>query len=298
MPESIVALRRPANRTRKQDGRYVTSTDEWQGRVGQSWADEWKRTDRSFGGLTDRLLGRVSARPIKRALDIGCGAGELSLAVARGHTQSEVIGLDISEQLVQMAKRRGEQLANVQFAQANAETWPGGNFAPDLIMSRHGVMFFDQPEAAFANLARIADPDARLVFSCFRDRSKNSWVERIASLLPAGFENESEAGAPGPFAFANQDHVKDILSRGGWTDIAFESVDYAYIAGTGENAVEDATSFFLRIGPAGAAAARLDDAERTSFIAKLRRYLENCRDGNLVALQASAWIVSARPGRA
>jgi SAM-dependent methyltransferase len=272
----------------------MTDRSDWEGRVGRKWADEWRRTDRSFSGLTDRLLGRASARPITRALDVGCGAGEVSLALARGHPDSEVIGLDISESLVAVARERGAELANVSFLLADAADWRGSQFAPDLIVSRHGVMFFADPVAAFSNLARGAAPNARLVFSCFRTPEENPWATRIASLLPESALPEAKPGGPGPFAFAEREHVERILTAAGWTEIAFEPVDFAYIAGTGEEAVSDARSYFLSIGPAARAAANLDDEARRQFINRLEQYLAANAQGPLVALPGAAWVVSAR----
>jgi len=267
---------------------------DWEGRAGLKWAEEWRRTDRSFSGLTDRLLARASARPISRAVDVGCGAGEISLALARGHPDSEVIGLDISDSLIEAARVRGADLANVSFILADAGDWRASQFAPDLIVSRHGVMFFADPIAAFTNLARGAAPDARLVFSCFRDRAENPWAERIAALLPDGTLPEALPNGPGPFAFADRDHVERILAAAGWSEIAFEAVDFAYIAGTGDEAVSDARSFFLSIGPAAAAAANLGERARAAFVAKLEQYLAANAQGPLVALPGAAWIVSAR----
>src|SRR5690349_18313628 len=175
---------------------------DWEGRVGRKWADEWRRTDRSFAGLTDRLLARASARPISRALDVGCGAGELSLALGRGHSEAEIIGLDISEDLVEAARERAAHLNNVMFFVADAATWRGSQFSPDLVVSRHGVMFFGDPVGAFTNLAKGAAPNARLVFSCFRDRSENPWAEQVAALLPEGTIPVEAPETPGPFAFA------------------------------------------------------------------------------------------------
>ena len=272
----------------------MTDRLEWEGRVGRKWAEEWRRTDRAFAGLTDRLLGRASARPIGRALDVGCGAGEVSLALARGHTGSEVIGVDVSPELVEIARERGAHLANVGFELADAATWVREGFAPDLVVSRHGVMFFPEPAAAFAHIAAISAPGARLVFSCFHDIAENPWADRIASFLPVGTAPASEPRAPGPFAFAERDYVEEILTKAGWREVAFEKVDFAYVAGSGSDAVGDALSFFLAIGPAARAAAGLGDAERADFIGKLRRYLSNNVEGSIVALPAAAWIVSAR----
>jgi len=272
----------------------MTDRNDWEGRVGRKWAEEWRRTDRSFVGLTDRLLARASARPIAHALDVGCGAGELALAIARGHPESEVIGLDISEPLIEAARERAAHLANVTFLLADAGDWRASQFAPDLVVSRHGVMFFADPVAAFANLAKGAAANARLVFSCFRDRGENPWAERIASFLPTGTILDAPPHAPGPFAFADRDRVERILFAAGWSEIAFEPVDFAYVAGSGEYAVGDALSYFLAIGPAAAAAAELDDSARANFIGKLRRYLGNNAQGSLVALPGAAWIVSAQ----
>lgn len=272
----------------------LTDRTEWQGRVGRKWADEWRRTDRSFAGLTDRLIGRASARPITRALDVGCGAGEVSLALGRGHAGAEIVGVDVSEELVEIARRRAAHLSNVSFEVADAAKWRREGFSPDLVVSRHGVMFFDQPAAAFGHLCRAAAPNARLVFSCFRDVAENPWAGRIAELLPQGTVAPFDPQAPGPFAFSDRDRVEGILAEGGWSEISFEKVDFAYVAGAGEDPVGDAVSYFLSIGPAARAAVDLDEAERAAFIGRLRRYLSASSEGAIVALPGAAWIVSAR----
>jgi len=274
----------------------MTNRSDWQGRTGNKWADEWRRTDRAFTGLTDRLLGRASARPISHALDVGCGAGELTLALARGHSHARLVGIDISGELVTAARERAANLDNAGFEVADAAEWSRPDFTPDLIVSRHGVMFFDEPVGAFRHLASVATPDARLVFSCFRDRSENPWATQLAGLLPPGTIAPSLADAPGPFAFADPGRVEEILLAGGWRDVAFEPVDFAYVAGTGEDPVADARSFFLAIGPAAAAAAELAPAERAAFTARLEKFLERQRDGALIAFPAAAWIVSADRG--
>ena len=100
--------------------------------------------------------------------------------------------------------------------------------------------------------------------------------------------------APGPFAFADADHVKVILAEGGWTDIEFERVDFAMIAGAGEDPVEDALHYFTTIGPAAAAAREMDLGQRERFYDRVRHMAaDNERDG-IVSLRASTWIVAAR----
>jgi SAM-dependent methyltransferase len=272
----------------------MTGRSDWEGRTGRKWADEWRRTDRSFAGLTDRLLHRARGEPFKHALDIGCGAGELSLALARDRPDAQIDGIDISEPLVAVARERGSRFANVSFTLADAAGWIPETGSPDLLASRHGVMFFDDPVASFAHLRAIATPHARLLFSSFRHRDENAWASGIAGLLPPEVQSIPAPGSPGPFAFADTGHVESILEAAGWGEIAFEKVDFAYVAGAGRDPVSDALTYFLAIGPAAAAAAELGIAERAAFIERLEEYLGRHRDGSIVALGAAAWLVSAR----
>ena len=272
----------------------MTAIEDWQGKTGEGWAGEWKRTDRSFGGLTERLLARSREFPFRHALDIGCGAGELSLALARGRPQARIVGVDVSPQLVAAARGRIGHLSNVEFELADAAHWhPADDFAPQLLISRHGVMFFADPPAAFANLASFAGEAATLLFSCFRDRAENPFFTEIGALIPPSRE-APDPYAPGPFAFADRDHVGAILTDGGWRDIAFEPFDFAMIAGAGEDPIGDAMAYFQRIGPAAAAMRAMDEPQRNRTLEALRRVVtENCHDG-VVALSAAAWIVTAR----
>jgi len=271
---------------------------EWQGSSGDAWAAQWRRTDRSFTALTEKLLSRLRGLAFAQVLDVGCGAGELALAIARGRSDVRVTGVDVSTALVAAARDRASHLANLAFDCADAAHWtaPVGG-APQLLVSRHGVMFFTDPPAAFAHLRAIAAPGAHFVFSCFRTPRENPWASEIAAMLPASLvATPPDPHAPGPFAFAQPDHVRAILSAAGWQDIAFEPFDYAYIAGMGDDPVADAAAFFSQIGPAAMAMRQLPEAERGALKASLIDWLAVYRDGNLVVFPAAAWIVSARNG--
>lgn len=270
----------------------MTTGTEWREGVGRSWADNYRLTDRAFSGLTERLLGRIRETGGNRVLDVGCGAGELSLAVARADHGAQVVGVDVSSDLLAAARQRGEALGNVRFEEADAGSWRDPDFVPDLLISRHGVMFFDAPRAAFSHLRGIARPGAGLVFSCFRDPRLNPWASELASLLDV--PKSPDPTAPGPFAFADEGHVRAILSDAGWQDVSLEPVDFAYVAGTGENSVDDALHLFSRIGPAAPALRALEGDERERAIGWMREWLEQHRSGNLVALPAAAWIVTAK----
>lgn len=271
----------------------MTDTSEWQGRTGESWAAEWRRTDRSFTPLTDHLLATIRGLSFRHVLDIGCGAGELALAIARQRTDALITGVDVSEQLIAVARQRAEHLPNIAFHTGDAAQWQAQATArPDLLISRHGVMFFADPVAAFGHLAQQAAPGAHLLFSCFRDRSLNPFFTDIAALLPEP-PALSPPNAPGPFAFADGNRVRDMLARGGWSDIHARQLDLPMIAGAGEDPIEDAVSYFQRIGPAAQAAAALDPEAREAFLARLRQCVaEHCHEG-IVSFRAAMWIVTA-----
>lgn len=269
----------------------MTNILDWQAQVGRTWADNYPLTDRSFAGLTQRLLERVLERAGDTVLDIGCGAGEVTLAIARNRVAARVVGVDVSSDLIGAARLRGEQLGNAGFVLADAGTWREPGFSPDLLVSRHGVMFFEDPVAAFRNLHDQAAVDAELLFTCFRNPSENPWAMGVAKVL--GLPLPGGSTEPGPFAFADPQYVENILSAAGWQGIAFEPVDFAYIAGVGEDPVADALAFFRRIGPAAPALRALEGAAREDAEARLTEWLEQHRSGNLIAFGAAAWIVTA-----
>lgn len=271
----------------------MTGKQEWQDRVGKAWAQSWQLTDRSLAGLTEQLLHVITSLPGSRIADIGCGAGELSLALSRQRADAQVIGVDVSQDLVEAARQRAGLSSAAQFILADAASWEPDGFAPDIYVSRHGVMFFDDPVAAFTHLRAIAAPDARMAFSCFRSREENPWMTGLAALLP-GVATPADPFAPGPFAFADPERVSDILTRAGWSGLRIEPCDFAYVAGTGDGAAAQAADFFSRIGPLAPLIRDLSGEAREVLEGRLSQWItRNHREG-MVAFAAAAWMVTAR----
>ncbi len=273
-------------------GRF--SGDEWRGRVGGSWAEEWARTDRSFGGLTDRLIAAfVGALPEfsdsrqQAVLDIGCGAGETTLRLAAHRRDLAVTGLDLSPDLIAAAQARASGVAKVDFVTGDATAWRGATGYAGAV-SRHGVMFFDDPKPAFAHIRTLIAPGAPLVFTCFAARAKNLWSDLARDLLPP--TPRIDPHAPGPFAFAEQDYVHDILTASGWRDAVCEPLDYHYVAGAGEAPVNDALAFFKRIGPVARQLAGLDQETRAAFLPTFRAMLADHEVDGEVRFAACAWL--------
>lgn len=269
---------------------------EWQGSVGDAWASEWQRTDRSFRDLTGHLLERIGQFEGNTVLDIGCGAGEVSIAVAQDRPQAAVLGVDISPQLLEVARVRAGSLANLSFLESDASKWqPQDAEQPDLLVSRHGVMFFPDPVAAFSHIRSVAADGAHLCFSCFREPRENELFTRVGALLPKTGA-APDPNAPGPFAFGNRDRVARIFAEAGWGAVEFEPVDYPMVVGAGADPVADAVGYFQRIGPAARVIAELPQSERDSIVAALGDLAREQFDGTQVTLATAAWIVSARAG--
>lgn len=273
----------------------MTSGREWATNVGDVWAEEWRRTDRTFAELAvklDAAIDRVAPSGPGRAIDIGCGAGVTSIALAERHPDLEVLGVDIAAQSIAVAEQRGAGLANLRFAAADIERFTTPTLF-DLLVSRHGVMFFDDPGAAFIRLHDAARPGAPLVFSCMREMARNAWTFDLVEAITGSPPVPPTGYAPSPFAFANEEFTTDLLAKAGWKDIRPASVDYAYLAGEGADPVGDAVRTFTLIGPAASLIARADPGQRPGLIDRMRAVVERHRDGGKVAFPASAWIWTA-----
>ena len=271
----------------------MTGAFDWQGKVGDVWATEWRRTDRSFTELTARLHDRIiaAAPNTGQAVDIGCGAGETSIKLAMAKPELAVIGIDLSAGLLAIAQSHADRISNVTFVHDDAVAG-AANCAPvDLYVSRHGVMFFDDPVAAFNAFRTAASPNGQILFSCFRDWTLNWFAYEISKIA----DNVTpKPDAPGPFAFADRDKVAKILADSGWKNAEAEAVDFSYIAGEGDDPVGDAVSFMRRIGPASRAIADAAADERPALIDGLHAICKDHLQGDRVLFPAAAWIWSAQ----
>ena len=268
-------------------------SSEWKGRVGDVWAEEWRRTDRSFApvdaALVDAAAVRVAGVDGARIVDVGCGAGTTSLSLATRLPDAAITGVDLSQALIEVARSRVSAGENVRFEQGDASAWRGET-GLDLLVSRHGVMFFADPVAAFAHLRTLVRPDGGLVFSCFRSARENPWASGLSHLMPA---NTPDPNAPGPFAFADPDHVARILARSGWRDAVPRPLDVDYVAGGGDDPIADAIDYFRRIGPVARALRDMDELGRARLVDGLAALVREHRAGDRVSFPAAIWIWSA-----
>ena len=276
----------------------MTTAADWSGRVGESWAAELARTDRSFADLSPHLDAAIRAAAPDgpgSAVDLGCGAGQTSITFATARPDLTVTGVDLSPDLVRAAAARGAALPNLRFTVADLATEPEVVASgADILFSRHGVMFFADPATVFARLHAAVAPGTPLVFSCFRSAAENPWAGDLIAHITGKAPQPLAGYAPGPFGFADPDWVKTMLAAAGWRAAAAQPVDYRYVAGEGDDPIADAVAFFRRIGPVASAIGAAPEPDRLAMIDRLATALGLHRDGATVGFPAAAWIWTTR----
>ncbi len=261
----------------------------WNGAVGERWARLQETIDASLAPITKALLPFANPRPRERVLDIGCGCGTTSYALAKAvGPEGNVTGVDISEPMLAVARSRG---IGVNFRKSDAAIHL---FHPthDLVFSRFGVMFFDNPVAAFANIRKALKPRGRLAFACWRDVAENPWASlpfaAARDLLPP--QEPADPLAPGPYAFADGARLEGILAKAGYRNIRLERLDTVLSMGA---TADEAAAQALNIGPLARAAAGLDDTARETIRARVAEAMAKYAGPDGITPPASCWLVGA-----
>jgi len=264
----------------------------WNGSSGEAWVTEQALLDATFVNFEKLLVDAVATTGATRVLDVGCGSGATTLAIAR-HLGSKgaAVGIDISAPLVELARRRAARAGvTASFLIADAQTHEFDPVRYDLAVSRFGVMFFDDPVAAFTNLRGAMNPGGRLRAITFRAASENPFMttaERAAAPLLPGIPPRRPDG-PGQFAFANRERVQGFLAAAGWSaiDLAPSDVPCAFPA-------RELEGYFTRLGPVAAVLRDADQATRARVTGTLRAAFAPFIQGDEVRFSAACWMVSA-----
>jgi SAM-dependent methyltransferase len=286
----------------------------WNGPSGRAWVDNQELLDQVFKPLEDLLVEAASSKSRHAVLDVGCGAGATTLAVAArleradGTAQDKpfvqaasvepasavrgCVGVDISELLIALARARAERAHTpATFICANAQTYTFEPASFDLILSRFGVMFFDDPVAAFGNLRRAARHGGELGVITWRSAAENPFMttaERAAApLLPNLPPRQPDA--PGQFALANDRRMRAILEASGWREIDISPVDV-----TCTMATQELPRYVTRLGPVGLALQEADASTRARVTDTVLPAFEPFIDSDQVRFTAACWMVEAR----
>jgi SAM-dependent methyltransferase len=270
----------------------------WDGPGAVHWVGEQERMDAMLAPVAEALLAHAAVPAGAVVLDIGCGCGATSVALAEcvGPT-GRVIAADVSAPMLARARERMASFANVDCVLADAAThgFPPGE--ADLLMSRFGVMFFGDPAAAFANLRRAMKPGGRAVFTCWQRIDANPWAQiplhaayqHVPRLPKPGPED------PGPFSFADPDRVRRILTSAGFAAPTLTPLALMLDLAAGGAGLDDAAAQASRIGPAARAMREQPEAARAAAIAAIRAALAPHVVGDRVKLAGAIWLVDCVP---
>ena len=266
--------------------------DFWDGQ-GAEWVRHHEIFDRMLAPFGAAVVEALAPRPGESILDVGCGFGTTMAAILE--TGASVAGVDISAPMVEAAAQRVP--AATAFV-ADAQTDPLRPGAPyDGVLSRFGVMFFDEPVAAFRNIGAATRAGGRLAFVCWRALAENPLfgfgLPRLRAALPDP-PPIPDPLAPGPFAFADADRVRTILGEAGWTDVSIEPLDAPVVfGGDGRDPVDDVMTNLGRHPLARALEVQVSTAVRERVFTDLRADVAvAARDGRL-EFSGAAWLVTA-----
>jgi SAM-dependent methyltransferase len=258
----------------------------WNSEAGDTWAREAVRLDAMLAPIGEAVIAALAPKPGERVLDVGCGAGATSRSLAT--LGAAVTGADLSAPLLAAAKAAGGGPSYIE-ADAGADALPGPF---DALFSRFGVMFFADPTAAFAHLRGAMAPGGRMAFACWRTMLENDWArEPLAAALPhlTTPPEPQDPFAPGPFALADPERTKGILTAAGWRDVSLEPLSLPYRVGAD---AEDALSLMLKIGPMGRLLREQPEAV-PKVLPALQALIAKRATAEGVMFTAACWLVRA-----
>ena len=264
----------------------------WDGDEGGYWAAHAGHFDRTVAAYHPTFMDAAAIGSGEQVLDIGCGTGQTTRDAARQASSGGALGVDLSAEMIALARRlaAAEGLPNARFEQADAQICPLGAGSFDVAISRTGAMFFGDPDAAFANIARALRSGGRLALLAWQPLAANEWVAELTAALAAGRDlPPPEPHAPGPFAMADPGRVRQLLTTAGFTGIEIDPVQAPMWLGAD---ADDAQAFAL--GLLGWMLEGVDEQRRAQAAAALRATVTAHGTADGVVYRSGAWLVRGR----
>jgi SAM-dependent methyltransferase len=266
----------------------------WNSTMGHAWVSQQGVISDVFTSVTSVSLDAARVKPGEHVIDIGCGTGDTVFALAGAVGQSgAVLGVDVSVPMLDLARHRAVEtkLGNATFALADATDHAFESRWADLVYSRFGVMFFEDPVRAFTNIRSGIKPDGRLVFVCFRAMPESSWfrvpIEAARPHLPS--QPPFDPTAPGMFSFAREDRLHGILTESGFREIAIKATDVPI---NGKD-IAQSMAFITQAGPLPALLEQSSDEQRACATDAVRKALGATLGADGRGLHVGLWLVSA-----
>ncbi len=270
--------------------------EHWNSEEARHWVDQQDQYDRMLAPFGEAVLGAAAIATDELVLDVGCGTGTTTLAAAAAARAGEALGVDLSSHMVERARRRASEggVPNARFEVADAQTVAFDPNSRDVVISRFGVMFFDDPTRAFANIGSGMRAGGRLAFVCWQGLAQNEWMlvpgMAVAQVVPLP---DTRPGAPGPFAFGDPDYVRTVLQDARFRDVDLDPMDQTVLIGGGIS-VDDAVEWFQHTGMARVLFRDRDADSIARAVDLLRAALAEHEGPDGVRLGGAAWVVRAQ----
>jgi SAM-dependent methyltransferase len=273
-----------------------SQSEYWNGAGGERWVRHQVVIEQAFEPFGAAALARLSAAAGESVLDVGCGAGQSSLTIARSvGVSGRVLGLDLSRPMLQRARERAAEagLGNLSFVEGDASSHVfETRFAA--AFSRFGVMFFSDPVLAFTHLRGTLLSGGRLVFACWQSFEDNPWVALPFAAAREVVPNAAlpiDPEAPGPFSFGSPGRVGGILNRAGYQRVEIQP--FSAPVAFSRDGVESAVDFSCQVGPVGRLVTEHPEPVRLQIREKLRTLLQPLDRGGHIELGGAVWLVRA-----
>ncbi len=269
----------------------------WNEEAGPVWARRQAEMDRVLEPYGLLALEAAGIAPGASVLDVGCGCGATTLELARrAGPGGRVLGIDLSEPMLARARERAAAAGagGVRFELADAQEHPFEPGTFDRVYSRFGVMFFEDPVRAFANLRRGLRPDGSLCFVCWQGLERNAWLQvPLRALAPiVALPPPPPPGAPGPLSLGDEGRLRRLLGAAGFARVAVEGRELPFATGTG---VRETAAFFLEVGPVARVLREQPEAPRDRMEEALAAALAPFETGRGVELPSAVFVVRAQP---
>lgn len=268
-------------------------------REGDHWVREADRFDAMNGPFGEAMLDAAGLESGDRVLDVGCGNGATAIEAARRvGPRGRVVAVDLSAAMLALARHRAEEagIDNVELVLGDAQVHPFERGGFDAVISRFGTMFFEDPEAAFANLYGALRPGGRLAIVCWQDVFHSEWiiVPGGAAAEHVGLPDFGPPGAPGPFALADEQRLRAILDAAGFGEPTLDAITRPMRVG---DDVDDALSFITSLPLVRDDLFAGKPPEKvTAAVDAARAALTPYAGPEGLVMNAGAWLVSAARG--
>lgn len=264
----------------------------WDGIGGDRWVSNINRLDEMLAPTTSILMNEISKHSSKNTLELGCGAGDLAIAASSHGHVANIDAVDISYNILDLAKKRNQNNSRINFIHCDAETYSFKNNFYDLIYSRFGVMFFNDPNKAFINIRKCIKNQGIFIFLSWDKLENNPWMDvpskAAFSVLPQ--PPKPLGNPPGAFSLANKKIIRDILDISGFKEI--NSTNHKIKMNLG--GLEHAVNFATQLGPAATPFTEAKIAKKAAAKRAIKSELAKFEQNQNIRLPGSCWLTIAQ----